>query len=137
MMTSKNCFEYSIRTGREDEFTNITGLIENCIKESGIVNGTALVFCPHTTAGVTINENTDPNVVRDILFMLDKLFPKRNDFAHAGGNAHAHLKASYTGSSSTIIIENGHLKLGTCQRVYFCEFDGPRQRKVYIKLMEG
>jgi secondary thiamine-phosphate synthase enzyme len=138
MLSSKNnCFQYSIRTAREDEFTNITGLVENSIKESEILNGIAIVFCPHTTAGITLTENANSDVVIDMLFMLEKLFPKRNEYNNSEENFPAYFKASYTGSSSTIIVEHGHLKLGTCQGIYFCEFDGPKQRKVYVKIIEG
>ena len=98
-------------------------------------NGICLVYCPHTTAGMTINENADPDVVTDLLFALDKTFPDRPEFRHMEGNSAAHLKASTMGSSVTVIVENGNLVLGTWQGIYFCEFDGPRTRKFYVKVM--
>jgi secondary thiamine-phosphate synthase enzyme len=93
------------------------------------------VFCPHTTAGITINENADPDVVKDLLYGLDKAFPDRTEYRHAEGNSAAHLKASCIGSSVTVIVENGLPILGTWQGIYFCEFDGPRERKYHIKVM--
>jgi secondary thiamine-phosphate synthase enzyme len=131
---SKVC-EYTVRTKKEAEFIDITYLVEQELKESNIKDGIAVVFCPHTTAGITINENADPDVVRDMLKSFDKSFPKEGDYKHAEGNSHAHIKASLMGSSATIIVENGRLKLGTWQGIYFTEFDGPRNRKVYIKFM--
>ncbi len=136
-MSINNSFEYSIKTTKEGEFINITNLVQKSVNESKIKNGTALIFSPHTTAGITINENADPDVIRDILVALDKTFPKIGDYRHMEGNSHAHLKTSYTGSSTTVIVENGRLKLGVWQGIYFCEFDGPRNRKVYIKISEN
>ncbi|MCR4435990.1 MAG: secondary thiamine-phosphate synthase enzyme YjbQ [Clostridiales bacterium] len=128
--------EYTVKTTRSDEFIDITGLIRQEVKKSGVKDGIAVVFIPHTTAGVTINENADPDVVYDILSGLRQAFPERNEYRHREGNSHAHIKASMMGSSCTIIIENGELKLGTWQGVYFCEFDGPRTRKVDIKIVK-
>lgn len=96
--------------------------------------GIAVVYCPHTTAGITINENADPDVVRDLLFALDKTYPDRSEFRHDEGNSAAHLKASCIGSSVTVIVDNGKLVLGTWQSIYFCEFDPPRSRKFYVKV---
>jgi len=127
-------FEYSLRTQSEG-FTNITNDVRNAVQKSGVENGICVVFCPHTTAGITINENADPDVVRDILMGLDKAFPDRAEFRHMEGNSSAHLKATCVGSSVTIIIENDRIVLGTWQGVYFCEFDGPRSRKYYVKIM--
>ncbi len=124
----------TIKTTREHLF-NITPQVRSAIKESGITDGICVVFCPHTTAGITINENADPDVVRDILFGLDKAFPDRPEFRHEEGNSTAHLKSSCIGSSVTIIVEDGMPLLGTWQGIYFCEFDGPRNRKFYIKVM--
>jgi secondary thiamine-phosphate synthase enzyme len=124
--------EFKISTEREAQFINITGLVQRAVSESGIQDGIAVVFVPHTTAGVTINENADPDVVHDILLGLDRAFPKSPAYRHAEGNSHAHLKASAMGSSVTVIVEAGQLKLGTWQDIYFCEFDGPRQRRVYV-----
>jgi secondary thiamine-phosphate synthase enzyme len=105
------------------------------VAESGVENGICVVFCPHTTAGITINENADPDVVHDILYGLDKAFPDRREFRHFEGNSSAHLKASCMGSSVTVIVEKGKLVLGTWQGIYFCEFDGPRTRNFYVKVM--
>ena len=128
-------YEYAIRTKKDEEFVDITYLVEQSLKESSLKEGIVVVFCPHTTAAITINENADPDVVRDILVTFDKNFPKHGDYKHSEGNSHAHIKASLMGSSATIIVENGRLMLGTWQGVYFTEFDGPRNRKVYIKFM--
>jgi secondary thiamine-phosphate synthase enzyme len=132
-----NTFKYPVKTSREEEFINISPLVEKSVKESRIKDGIAIVFCPHTTAGITINENADPDVTRDIIVTLDKLIPVKGDYMHFEGNSHAHLKASYMGSSATVIIEDGNLLTGTWQGIYFCEFDGPRNRNVYIKVIEG
>ena len=126
-------FRYSLRTDSEG-FYNITSKVSAAVKESGIKDGICLVFCTHTTAGITINENADPDVVSDILFALNKTFPQRPEFRHAEGNTPAHLKASFVGSSVSVIIENGNLVLGTWQGIYFCEFDGPRNRNFIVKV---
>jgi len=126
-------YEYSLRANKE-HFYNITGQVQEAVTKSGITSGICTIFCPHTTAGITINENADPDVVRDMLLGLDKAFPDRPEFRHFEGNSSAHLKASCVGSSATIIIENGKLVLGTWQGIYFCEFDAPRNRKFYVKV---
>jgi secondary thiamine-phosphate synthase enzyme len=123
----------TLRTPREG-LIDITAQVQEFVWKSGITNGTVVVFCPHTTTGVTINENADPDVVRDLLLGLSAAFPHRAEFRHAEGNSAAHLKATATGSSVMLIIENGNLVLGTWQSVYFCEFDGPRTRKFHIKV---
>ena len=127
-------YEYTLSAQRED-FYNITSQVREAITKSGVQNGIALVFCPHTTAGITINENADPTVVHDLLLGLNKAFPDRAEFRHGEGNSAAHLKASAMGSSATIIIENGKLLLGTWQGLYFTEFDPPRNRKFYVKVL--
>ncbi len=129
-------YKYSLRTGTEG-FYNVTSKVQQSVRESGITEGICVVFCPHTTAGMTINENADPDVVKDMLFALNKTLPNRPEFRHSEGNSHAHLKASYTGSSVTVIVENGRLLLGTWQGIYFCEFDGPRNRSFYVKVLPG
>ena len=126
-------YAYTLNAQRED-FYNITTQVREAVAESGVSSGVALVFCPHTTAGITINENADPDVVHDLLLGLAKAFPDRAEFRHGEGNSAAHLKASAMGSSATIIIESGRLLLGTWQGIYFCEFDPPRQRKFYVKV---
>ena len=127
-------FEYTLSAQRED-FYNVTPQVREAVIKSGVMSGIAIVYCPHTTAGMTINENADPDVVHDLLIGLDKAFPDRSDFRHAEGNSTAHLKASSMGSSVTVIIENGKPLLGTWQGVYFCEFDPPRSRKFYVKVL--
>lgn len=129
-------FEFSIRTPKED-FYDITAEVKRAIRESGIDSGLAVVYCPHTTAGITINENADPDVTRDLLRGLDTAFPNDPMFRHAEGNSAAHLKASSVGSSVTVIVESGRPVLGTWQGIYFCEFDAPRNRKFYVKLLKG
>ena len=126
--------EYTLSAQRED-FYNITAQVREAIAKSGITRGIAVVFNPHTTAGITINENADPDVIPDLLLGLNKAFPDRAEFRHGEGNSAAHLKASAMGSSATIIIENGKPLLGTWQGIYFCEFDPPRNRKFYVKVV--
>ena len=126
-------YEYALSAQRED-FYNITQQVREAVAKSGVTSGHAIVFCPHTTAGITINENADPDVVRDMLLGLREVYPDRPQFRHAEGNSAAHLKASAVGSSATIIIEDGKLLLGTWQGIYFCEFDPPRNRKFYVKV---
>ncbi|NLK01117.1 MAG: YjbQ family protein [Clostridia bacterium] len=127
----------NVRTNQEQQFIEITREVQNVVRKEGLQDGFVVVYVPHTTAGVTINENGDPDVVRDIIVNLEKVFPVQGDYRHYEGNSHAHIKASIMGSSCTIPVENGQLQLGTWQGIYFCEFDGPRQRKVLIKGMEG
>lgn len=128
--------EYTVRTTKSQEFINITNILKEAVSRSGVKNGIAVIFVPHTTAAVTINENADPDVVFDMLSDLNRVFPARKEHRHFEGNSHAHIKASLLGSSVTVIVENGEPKLGTWQGIYFCEFDGPRNRSVYIKVME-
>lgn len=124
----------SIRTHSRSELMDITALVRDVIHKNKIENGICYVFVPHTTAGITINENADPSVRQDILVELDKLVPWQGDYTHLEGNAAAHIKASLVGSSETIPIEKGDLALGTWQGVFFAEFDGPRRREVWIKI---
>ena len=126
-------YEYSLSTPRENLY-NITAQVREAITKSGVTDGVAVVFCPHTTAGITINENADPDVVHDLLLGLGEAFPDRRGFRHGEGNSTAHLKASAVGASETIIINNGKPVLGTWQGIYFCEFDPPRNRKFYVKV---
>ena len=126
--------EFTLKTDKEGLY-NITARVGEAVRESGIKEGISVVWCPHTTGGITINENADPDVVGDLLLGLAKAFPDRAEFRHAEGNSAAHLKSSCVGVSQTIIIVGGKLLLGTWQGIYFCEFDGPRQRKYYVKIM--
>jgi secondary thiamine-phosphate synthase enzyme len=128
--------EFTLAANRED-FYNITPQVREAVAKSGVASGMAVVYCPHTTAGITINENADPDVIHDLLIGLNKAFPDRPEFQHAEGNSAAHLKASVVGSSVTVIIENGNLLLGTWQGVFFCEFDPPRTRKFCVKVVGG
>lgn len=127
-------FKYNLKTISE-EFVNITTNVKKAVAESGVQNGICVVYCPHTTAGITINENADPDVVTDLLYALNQTYPDRPKFRHMEGNSSAHLKALATGSDKTIIIENGRLVLGTWQGIYFCEYDGPRSRHYYVKVI--
>ncbi len=124
----------SIKTRSRSELMDITPLVRDIVHKSKIENGLCYVFVPHTTAGITINENADPSVRQDILMGLDKLVPWQGDYTHLEGNAAAHIKASLVGSSETIPVEKGDLVLGTWQGVFFAEFDGPRRREVWIKI---
>jgi secondary thiamine-phosphate synthase enzyme len=128
---------FTIRTTARCEMIDVTGLVAAAIREKGIQNGICHVFVPHTTAAVTINENADPDVPRDILAALDRIVPLANGYRHAEGNAAAHVKASLFGASQAILIENGRLVLGTWQSLFFCEFDGPRTRQVLVEVTAG
>lgn len=127
-------YEYIVKTGKEG-FYNITEKVRETVQESKIDEGLCVIYCPHTTAGITINENADPDVVSDILLGLDKAFPNRNEFRHYEGNSAAHLKASCIGSSETVIVQDNKLVLGTWQGIYLCEFDGPRNRRMFVKVI--
>ena len=124
----------AVRTREHCEFVNIDCDVQRVVSGSGVADGVCTVFVPHTTAGVTINENADPDVIHDMRAALDKLVPWRAGYAHAEGNSAAHVKASLMGFSQTILIERGHLALGTWQSLYFCEFDGPRTRNVWVQV---
>jgi len=126
-------FEYTLQTSPQ-EMKNITSLVRKALAESGAQSGLCVVWCPHTTAGITINENADDDVQHDFLIGMDKAFPDRSEFRHMEGNSAAHLKSSCVGAEKTLIIENGRLLLGRWQGIYFCEFDGPRRRTVYVKI---
>lgn len=126
--------KFEISTQREN-FYNITKTVQQFIDQNNVKSGVCIVFCPHTTAGITINENADPDVVKDMLLGLNTAFYDRKEFRHFEGNSSAHLKASCVGSSESIIIENGKLLLGVWQGIYFCEFDGPRNRNFYVKII--
>jgi len=125
----------NVKTGTRIELVNITYDVQKIVSESGVKNGVCCVYVPHTTAGVTINEGADPSVVEDIVSTLNKQVPHRADYLHAEGNSDAHIKTSLVGSSESIIIAGGKLLLGTWQAVFFCEFDGARNRTVMVKVM--
>ncbi len=124
--------KFTLRTNARCEMIDITDRVATLVRESGRRDGSCRVFVPHTTAAVTINENADPDVPRDILDSLDRIVPLSNRYRHAEGNAAAHVKASLLGASQTVFIENGRLVLGTWQSLFFCEFDGPRTRDVLV-----
>ena len=126
--------QFTVRTNAGAEMIDITDRIRALLREKRIKNGICHVFVPHTTAAVTINENADPDVPRDILMELDKIVPLNDHYRHSEGNSAAHIKASMMGASETVFIEDGELVLGTWQSIFFCEFDGPRTRKVIVRL---
>ena len=123
----------TVQTKARTEFVDITDAVQQFAREQNIDSGLITVFVPHTTAGVTINENADPDVTADLETVLDDLVPWSNGYAHMEGNTAAHVKASMMGSSAQVIVEDGRLCLGTWQNLYFCEFDGPRTRQVWLK----
>jgi secondary thiamine-phosphate synthase enzyme len=125
-----------IRTTKRQELIDITSRIGKIVKDAKVKEGVCIVFCPHTSAGLTINENADPAVRKDILSHLEELVPENKSYAHSEGNASSHIKSSLFGSSLNVIIENGNLMLGTWQGIYFCEGDGPRLRKVWVKIVK-
>ena len=129
--------EISVKTSSRVELIDITHLVEKVVAESKIKSGVCTIYVPHTTAAVTINENADPSVRKDIIAELNKIVPFYDNYSHLEGNAAAHIKASIIGPSQTILVNGGSLVLGTWQGIYFCEFDGPRTRKVIIKIIEG
>ena len=134
----KKLFSHDLRVNKEQTMVSITAIIEEDIKKSGIKDGIVIVFCPHTTAGITINENADPDVVHDMIYGFEKVYPTRDkNYKHFEGNSHAHMKASTMGASQTLIVDDGKMILGIWQDIYFCEFDGPRDRKFFVKIMEG
>ena len=140
--------EFSISTSAHTEFVDITGKVRDAVRravaqyaakngggaDSSEIEGKTCVFCPHTTAAITINENADPDVLHDLEIGLERAFPDRAEFRHAEGNSSAHLKSSCVGASETVLIKEGRLLLGTWQGIYFCEFDGPRRRRVIVQV---
>lgn len=131
-------FEHHISTKGPQQMSKVTNMVREDIKKSGLENGIVVVFSPHTTAGFTINENADPDVVHDMLLGMEKIVPVNTEYyRHMEGNSHAHIKTTFVGPSQTLILHNGELILGIWQDLYFCEFDGPRNRKFYVKIMEG
>ena len=124
----------AVSTSARTELIDVTGQVERAVSESGVEEGICTVYVPHTTAGVTINENADPSVRRDILSTLNKLIPFDGDYTHMEGNAAAHVKATLVGPSVSVIVTGGKLSLGTWQGIYFCEFDGPRRRRLMVQV---
>ena len=127
----------SVKTDQHTEFKDITRRVQEIVAASSIASGTCTIFVPHTTAGVTINENADPDVITDLKYLLENIAPwKDKNYRHFEGNTAAHLKSSLMGSSATVLIENGRLQLGRWQSIFFTEFDGPRNREAWIKILE-
>ena len=127
----------SVRTSRRTEMVDITGQIQELVRQSGVTEGVCHLFEAHTTAGLTINENADPSVQADILMVLNRIISDQEAYRHLEGNSPAHIKASLMGPQLTVLVNNGKLLLGTWQGVFLCEFDGPRTRKVHLKIMAG
>ncbi len=125
----------NIKSSSRIEMIEITNEISNIVRKEGIKSGVCVIYSPHTTAGITINEGADPSVRRDILNQLSEIIPFNKRYSHTEGNSDAHIKTSLIGCSEAIIIEEGRLCLGTWQSIYFCEFDGPRSRQVYVKII--
>ena len=130
-----NYQELSIRTSKRTELLDITDRLKKLIHENKVQNGLMALYVPHTTAAITINENADPHVNEDILAELNRLIPFNGPYRHTEGNSAAHIKSTLLGPSQTLLIQEGRLALGTWQGIYFCEFDGPRPRKVYVKIV--
>ena len=128
--------ELSIKTTKQEEFIDITREVERVVSESKIEKGICYLYTPHTTSGITINENADPDVLRDIKTGLDSVVPDRGDWLHSEGNSPAHIKSSLIGPTLFVFVEGGTLALGTWQGIYFCEFDGPRTRKLWVKVVK-
>ena len=124
----------SIRTRAKVDFQDITPKIQDIVRSSGIQNGICHIFVPHTTAAITVNEHADPSVAEDIIAQLEAMVPQHNNYHHLEGNAPAHIKASLVGNSETLLIDSSNLVLGTWQGIFFCEFDGPRNRNILIQL---
>jgi secondary thiamine-phosphate synthase enzyme len=124
-----------VKTSRRTEWVNITAEVARCVAASGVTAGVCHIYVPHTTAGVTINEGDDPDVARDMEAVFDRIIPRDAGYKHYEGNSDSHIKATLVGSSQSVWIENGRLHLGRWQSIFFCEFDGPREREVHIKIL--
>ena len=127
----------TVKTNKRTEFIDVTAEVRDAVGSSGIGDGLCLVYVPHTTAAVTINESADPSVKSDILMIINEMVPWSADYKHAEGNSPAHIKSTLVGASETIMVENGNLVLGTWQGIFFCEFDGPRTRKLHVRCYKG
>ncbi|MAW40073.1 MAG: hypothetical protein CMF27_04010 [Kiritimatiellaceae bacterium] len=125
--------QFNVQTTSRTDFINVDSLVNQYIQEHDFINGILTLFIPHTTAGITLNENADPDVTADMEKILDRMVPWENNYAHAEGNSAAHVKASMMGSSATLLVENKRMQQGTWQSVYLCEFDGPRTRQIWMK----
>lgn len=125
-----------VKTGRRTQLLDVTGLVERAVKGSGIASGICYVYVPHTTAGVTINEHADPDVATDLEGVFDRMVPQSGPYRHSEGNSDSHAKATLVGSSQAIFVEDGKLALGRWQGIFLCEFDGPRERRIYVKVVK-
>lgn len=130
-------YSFKVKTSYRSQLVDITQQVKEVISKSGVKDGICVVFSSHTTGGITINENADPDVKHDMLMELDKIVPLKDNYLHCEGNSAAHIKSSLMGFSQTIIISNSKLVLGIWQDIYFAEFDGPRNRTVFVKIIEG
>jgi len=126
-----------IRSRQQVEMIDVTAEVRRAVRDAGVEAGLAVLFVPHTTAAVTINENADPDVVRDMVMELNKIVPFDDHYRHAEGNSAAHIKSTLVGASETLLVEGGEPVLGTWQGIYFCEFDGPRRRKLHLRVIAG
>lgn len=135
---SQTLFQFEISTNEKQTFINLDHFLDEALRKSNVRDGIMVVYCPHTTAAITINENADPDVQTDLKFGLNETFPNKKEYVHMEGNSDGHMKSSVVGASETLIISEGRLILGTWQSIYFCEFDGPRRnRRIFIKIIEG
>jgi secondary thiamine-phosphate synthase enzyme len=128
---------FQVKTSAKTDFIDVTRLVQEAIQKMGVKEGICFIFVPHTTAAITINENADPSVSRDIIMEINKIVPFQDRYQHLEGNSPAHIKASLLGPSQIVFVESGKLALGTWQGIFFCEFDGPRSRKVYVKVVRA
>jgi secondary thiamine-phosphate synthase enzyme len=124
----------TVRTDAAQQLVDITPTVRHVVRESGVTRGSCMIFIPHTTAAVTINENADPNVRKDLLNILEAAVPSKGNYLHTEGNAHAHAKASLIGPTASVFVEAGQLVLGTWQAIFLCEFDGPRTRNILVRV---
>ena len=127
--------ELTVRTSEREQMIDVTSQVQQIVTDSGVESGYAFCFVPHTTAAITINENADPDVTRDILYKLNKEIPQSDGYHHGEGNSDAHVKATLVGASEQVLVDNGRLVLGRWQALYFCEFDGPRNRKLIVRIV--
>jgi len=128
---------FQVKTSAKTDFIDVTRLVQEAIQKMEVKEGICFIFVPHTTAAITINENADPSVSRDIIMEINKIVPFQDRYQHLEGNSPAHIKASLLGPSQIVFVESGKLVLGTWQGIFFCEFDGPRSRKVYVKVVRA
>ncbi len=126
---------FQVRSSQRTDFIDITHSVQEAVEKSRVTEGVCIVFVPHTTAAVTINENADPSVIQDMAMAMERIVPFEDRYRHLEGNSPAHIKSSLVGCSETLLVESGKLVLGTWQGIFFCEFDGPRSRKVYVKIL--